>query len=299
MRQSSYCEFKFILFPLRHHLCVQKFERCSSAARPRCSIWIAWLPFLYNIAKFLLQLSLPMWMGTPTSLNRILWQVLYHYAGDWWECLWFCWPLVVCRLREEASKHTLCWGVLRVCAVWFIVGWVHALWISAKQTSWWALGIFLVWVNVGSGLCCPVVVCMFCEEAFKQTSLCWGVLGSLWWVNVGSVCWGLWWPLVACVLSEKAFKQNPLCWGVLQAFAGLRSRYMNKYQHTPYSGGQSSFSACLVRSFFSDVLTHLLLLKKERKVLQGAKLFCVLVIGRMPLVRTVWLSFPPSPLRFK
>ena len=34
---------------------------------------------------------------------------------------------------------------------------------------------------------------MFCEEAFKQTSLCWGrgVLGSLWWVNVGSVCWGL------------------------------------------------------------------------------------------------------------
>ena len=38
MRQSSYCEFKFIVFPLRHHLCVQKFERCSSAARPRCSM---------------------------------------------------------------------------------------------------------------------------------------------------------------------------------------------------------------------------------------------------------------------
>ena len=38
MRQSSYCEFKFILFPLRRHLGVQKFERCSSAARPRCSM---------------------------------------------------------------------------------------------------------------------------------------------------------------------------------------------------------------------------------------------------------------------
>ena len=75
-------------------------------ARAAACRWIAWLPFLYNIAKFLLQLSLPMWMGTPTSLNRILWQVLYHHAGDWWECLWFCWPLVVCRLREEASKTT-------------------------------------------------------------------------------------------------------------------------------------------------------------------------------------------------
>ena len=69
------------------------------------------------------------------------------------------------------------------------------------------------------------------------------------------------------MLSEKAFKQNSLCWGVLQAFAGLLSRYMNKYQHTPYSGGQSSFSACLVCSFSSDALTHLLLLKKESKVL--------------------------------
>ena len=175
-------------------------------ARAAACRWIAWVPFLYSIAKFLLQLSLPMWMGAPTSLNRILWQVLYHYAGGWWECLWFCWPLVVCRLREEASKHTLCWGVLRVCAVWFIVGWVHALWISAKQTSWWVLGIFLVWVNVGSGLCCPVVVCMFCEEAFKQTSLCWGVLGSLWWVNVGSVCWGL-------------------CLGSLMASGGLRAQW--------------------------------------------------------------------------
>ena len=55
-------------------------------ARAAACRWIAWLPFLYNIAKFLLQLSLPMWMGTPTSHNRILWQVLYHYAGDWWEC---------------------------------------------------------------------------------------------------------------------------------------------------------------------------------------------------------------------
>ena len=46
------------------------------------------------------------------------------------------------------------------------------------------------------------------------------------------------------MLSEKAFKQNPLCWGVLQAFAGLLSRYMNKYQHTPYSGG-AIFLFCL------------------------------------------------------
>ena len=62
-----------------------------------------------------------------------------------------------------------------------------------------------MWVNVGSGLCCPVVVCMFCEEAFKQTSLCWGVLGSLWWVTVGSVCWGL-------------------CLGSLMASGGLRAQ---------------------------------------------------------------------------
>ena len=39
-----------------------------------------------------------------------------------------------------------------------------------------------------------------------------------------------------CVLSEKAFKQNSSCRGVLQAFAGLLSRYMKKYQHIPYSG---------------------------------------------------------------
>ena len=81
----------------------------------------------FNIAKFLLELSLPMWMGTPTSLNRILWQVLYHYTGNWWEYLWFCWPLVLCSLRQKASKDTLCWGVLQVCAVWFIIGWVHSL----------------------------------------------------------------------------------------------------------------------------------------------------------------------------
>ena len=46
------------------------------------------------------------------------------------------------------------------------------------------------------------------------------------------------------MLSEKAFKQNSLCRGVLQAFAGLPSRYMNKYQHTPYSGG-AIFLFCL------------------------------------------------------
>ena len=46
------------------------------------------------------------------------------------------------------------------------------------------------------------------------------------------------------MLSEKAFKQNSLCWGVLQAFAGLLLRYMNKYQHTPYSGG-AIFLFCL------------------------------------------------------
>ena len=46
---------------------------------------------------------------------------------------------------------------------------------------------------------------MFCEEAFKQTSLCWGVLGSLCWVNVGSVCWGL-------------------CLGSLMASGGLRAQ---------------------------------------------------------------------------
>ena len=56
---------------------------------------------------------------------------------------------------------------------------------------------------------------MFCEEAFKQTSLCWGVLGSLWWVNVGSVCWGL-------------------CLGSLMASGGLRlacsvKRLSNKF----------------------------------------------------------------------
>ena len=46
---------------------------------------------------------------------------------------------------------------------------------------------------------------MFCEEAFKQTSLCWGVLGFLWCVNVGSVCWGL-------------------CLGSLMASGGLRAQ---------------------------------------------------------------------------
>ena len=46
---------------------------------------------------------------------------------------------------------------------------------------------------------------MFCEEAFKQTSFCWGVLGSLWWVNVGFVCWGL-------------------CLGSLMASGGLRAQ---------------------------------------------------------------------------
>ena len=220
----------------------------------------------------MLQLSLPMWMGTPTSLNRILWQVLYHYAGDWWECLWFCWPLVVCRLREEASKHTLCWGVLRVCAVWFIVGWVHALWISAKQTSWWVLGIFLVWVNVGSGLCCPVVVCMFCEEAFKQTSLCWGVLGSFvvgqcWLCVLGSllgVSDGLWW--LACSVKRLSNKIHYAgeCYRLLRAcFPGT----WTSINILPILAGQSSFSACLVCSFSSDALTHLLLLKKESKVL--------------------------------
>ena len=189
----------------------------------------------------MLQLSLPMWMGTPTSLNRILWQVLYHYAGDWWECLWFCWPLVVCRLREEASKHTSCWGVLRVRAVWFIVGWVHALWISAKQTSWWVLGIFLVWVNVGSGLCSPVVVCMFCEEAFKQTSLCWGVLGSLWWVNVGSVCWGL-------------------CLGSLMASGGLRAQWKGFQTKSMMLGSVTGFCG-LAFQVHDQVSTYSLFLR--------------------------------------
>ena len=80
------------------------------------------------IAKFLLQLSLPMWMGAPTSLNRILWQVLYHYAGDLVGVFVVLLAFGGLQAQRGGFKtHALCWGVLRVCAVWFIVGWVHAL----------------------------------------------------------------------------------------------------------------------------------------------------------------------------
>ena len=39
-------------------------------ARAAACRWIAWLPFLYTVAKFLLELSLPMW-------------VLGNAAGTW------------------------------------------------------------------------------------------------------------------------------------------------------------------------------------------------------------------------
>ena len=72
------------------------------------------------------------------------------------------------------------------------------------------------------------------------------------------------------------------------------SRYMNKYQHTPYSGG-AIFLFCLCGVFLFFRCFDAFVTVEKRKY--GAKLFCVLVRGRMPSVRTVWLSFPP-PLRY-
>ena len=106
--------------------------------------------------------------------------------------------------RGGFKTHIMLGSVAGLCSL--VHCWVGTCSVNFCQTNIVvSVRVFLVWVNVGSGLCCPVVVCMFCEEAFKQTSLCWGVLGSLWWVNVGSVCWGL-------------------CLGSLMASGGLRAQ---------------------------------------------------------------------------
>ena len=110
---------------------------------------------------------------------------------------------------------------------------------------------------------------MFCEEAFKQTSLCWGVLGSLWWVNVGSVCWGL---CLGSLMAPgglraqwKGFQTKFIMLGSVTGFSACFPGTSTSFNILPILAGQSSFSACLVCSFSSDALTHLL--KKESKVL--------------------------------
>ena len=85
---------------------------------------------------------------------------------------------------------------------------------------------------------------------------CWlCVLGSLLGVSDG-----LWW--LACSVKRLSNKIHYAgeCYRLLRAcFPGINI--------LPILAGQSSFSACLVCSFSSDALTHLLLLKKESKVL--------------------------------
>ena len=116
----------------------------------------------------------------------------------------------------QASKHTLCWGVLRVCAVWFIVGWVHALWISAKQTSWWVLGI-------GSLLPCGGLHVLW--RSFQTNIVMLGrvrifVVGQCWLCVLGSllgVSDGLWW--LACSVKRLSNKIHYA--GSVTGFCGL------------------------------------------------------------------------------
>ena len=75
--------------------------------------------------------------------------------------------------QQPSTRFLLCWGRL--------------------------VGVFFFFAGAELG---PIVACMLSEEASKQTSLCWGVLGVFAvWVNVGWVRWGLW--CLACQVSEQ------------------------------------------------------------------------------------------------